>query len=104
MEVKMNEPVTAGVDLESKESHGGTGPGAMCPMASMCSGILKKTPSRFLLMLPGAVLILLGAVILIQPQVLVWLVAAAAVLLGAAMLMMANLVHRFGMKNTRSAG
>ena len=72
-------------------------------MASMCRGILEKGTSRFLLMLPGAVLILLGVAILIQPQVLVWLAAGAAVLLGVAMLLMANFMYRFGAK-ARGAG
>lgn len=108
----MNEKPTGEDDPKSQESQGRAsgqtarpvGPEAMCPMASMCSAVHEGTPSRFLLMLPGAVLILVGVAILFQPQVLVWLVAAAAVLLGAAMLMMANLVYRSGMKNTGSAG
>ena len=100
----MNEFIAEGVEPGPRESHGRIEPGAACPMASMCSGILEKSQSRFLLMIPGALLIILGAVILVQPQVLVWLVAAAAVLLGVALLMMANIVFRFGAKKTRSAG
>jgi uncharacterized membrane protein HdeD (DUF308 family) len=76
---------------------------AGCPMASMCSGFLEKGTSRFLLMLPGVLLILLGVAILVQPQVLVWLVAGAAVLLGIAMLLMAHIMYRFGAK-ARGAG
>ena len=76
---------------------------AGCPMASMCGGLFEGGTSRFLLVLPGAVLILLGVAILVQPQVLVWLVAGMAVLLGVAMLLMAHLVYRFGAK-ARGAG
>jgi uncharacterized membrane protein HdeD (DUF308 family) len=72
-------------------------------MASMCSGFFEKGTSRFLLMLPGVLLILLGVAILVQPQVLVWLVAGAAVLLGIAMLLMAHFMYRFGAK-ARGAG
>ena len=72
-------------------------------MASMCGGIFEKGTSRFLLMLPGGVLILLGVAVLIQPQVLVWLVPGAAVLLGVAMLLMAHFMYRFGAK-ARGAG
>jgi len=67
-----------------------------CPMASMCSGMFGKARSRFLLMLPGVVLILLGVAILLQPQVLIWLVAGAAVLVGIAMLLMAHFMFRLG--------
>ena len=76
---------------------------AGCPMASMCSGFFEKGTSRFLLMLPGVVLILLGVAVLIQPQVLVWLVASTAVLLGVAMLLMAHFRYRLGAK-LRGAG
>jgi hypothetical protein len=44
-----------------------------------------------------------GVAILVQPQVLVWLVAGAAVLLGIAMLLMAHFMYRFGAK-ARGAG
>jgi hypothetical protein len=54
-------------------------------------------------MLPGVVLILLGVAVLIQPQVLVWLVASTAVLLGVAMLLMAHFMYRLGAK-LRGAG
>ena len=98
----MNEQVTTSDDLKSLDSQQRaaeqpkrpSGPEPMCPMASMCSGFVEKSPNRFLLMLPGAVLILIGVAILLQPQVLVWLVAAGAFLVGCAMLVMANLVHR----------
>jgi len=76
---------------------------AGCPMASMCGGIFEKGTSRLLLMLPGVVLILLGVAVLIQPQVLVWLVASTAVLLGVAMLLMAHFMYRLGAK-LRGAG
>jgi Flp pilus assembly protein TadB len=92
----MNDPVTAQEDLKSEEQDAGSEPEPMCPMASMCGGIFKRSPSRFLLMLPGVLLVLIGIAIVMQPQVLVWLAAAVAVLLGVGMLVMANLVHSFG--------
>ena len=98
----MNEQVTTPNDLESldlqqraaEQTKRPIGLEPTCPMASMCSGLVEKSPNRFLLMLPGAVLILIGVALLLQPQVLVWLVAAGAFLVGCAMLVMANLVHR----------
>jgi hypothetical protein len=99
----MNTEAAQRNDLESKESQARPVPEVGCSMASMCNGLFAQTPSRLLLMLPGAVLILLGVTILIQPQVLVWLAAAAAVLVGVAMLLMANFLYRFGAK-ARIAG
>jgi hypothetical protein len=73
-------------------------------MASMCGGIFEKGTPRFLLMLPGAVLILFGIAILIEPQVLVWLLAGTALLLGLAMLLMAHFMYRFGAKARGESG
>ena len=69
---------------------------AMCPMATMCMGMTEKRFPGFLLMLPGIVLILLGVLIVVEPKILVWLVAAAAVLFGVMMLMMAAFIRRLG--------
>lgn len=69
---------------------------AMCPMAKMCAGITQKRPSGLLLMLPGFVLIVMGVLIAIEPQILVWLMAAACVLLGIMLLMMAGFIRKVG--------
>ena len=66
----------------------------MCPMSSMCNGLMRKRHSRLVLLLPGLVLILLGVIILIKPKVLVWLIAAIAIVLGILFLMMGNFIHR----------
>lgn len=68
----------------------------MCPMAEMCKGMMERPRSGFLLMLPGAVLIILGVVIIMQPQILVWLIAIALIVMGIAMLMMANFMRKLG--------
>ena len=47
-------------------------------------------------MLPGLVFIGLGVLVVIYPLILVWLVAAALVLVGAMMLMMAGFVRKIG--------
>ncbi len=100
----MNETFAEGNNSQPKESRVCCGPEAGCPMASMCGGFFEKGTSRFLLMLPGVLLILLGVAILIQPQVVVWLVAGAAVLLGVAMLLMAHFMYRFGAKARGESG
>jgi Flp pilus assembly protein TadB len=69
-------------------------PMAMCPMASMCRGLAEKPPSRLLLMIPGLALILVGLLILLEPKVLVWLMAAVAIMLGVLVLVIANFLHR----------
>lgn len=74
----------------------GAGPMAMCPMAKMCMGMTAKPPSGFMLMLPGALLVVVGVVILIEPNVLVWLMAGTSILVGIVMLVIANLIRRFG--------
>ena len=71
-----------------------------CPMASMCKGMVEKPHSRFILILPGILLILVGVIILLEPRILVWLVAVVAIILGILALMIANFIYRMN----RSAG
>jgi type III secretory pathway component EscV len=69
---------------------------AQCPMASMCKGMAGKPHSRLVLMLPGLVLILVGVLILAEPKILVWLMAAVTIIFGVLFLMIANFIHRMG--------
>lgn len=71
-------------------------PMAMCPMAKMCEGMMKKRPSGFSAMLAGVVLIVLGALIFVEPRILVWLMGAVFVLCGAMLLVMAKFIRRLG--------
>lgn len=68
----------------------------MCPMASMCKGFAGKPPSRVFLMIPGVVLILVGVLILLQPKVLIWLIAGVSILLGVLFLLMVNFIRKVG--------
>lgn len=82
---------------EEKKSPGATArqsPMAMCPMAKMCERMMEKPPSGTLLMLPGVLLIALGVLIFIEPRIVVWLVAAVAILMGILFFMMARFVGR----------
>jgi len=65
-------------------------------MAKMCMGMMGKRPSGVLLMLPGILLIVVGVLIVVQPTILVWLIAAASILVGGMLLMMASFVRRMG--------
>ena len=71
-------------------------PMPMCPMAETCTGMMKKPYSGFGLLVPGGLFIGLGILIVIQPRILVWLMAAAFVLLGAMLLMMASFIRKVG--------
>lgn len=73
-----------------------TAPQAMCPMAATCKGMMEKPRSGLMLMVPGFIFIILGVAVLIEPQILVWLVAIALVVMGIAMLMMANFMRKIG--------
>jgi len=73
-----------------------TVPMQMCPMAETCKGLMEKRMSSFALMIPGLLLIGLGVVVLIEPRILVWLVALGLVVMGIAMLMMARFMRAIG--------
>ena len=75
-----------------------TSPMAMCPMAAMCKGMMKRPPSGLAVMLAGAVLIAVGALIFLEPRILVWLMGTAFVMMGIMLLMMANFVRRMGVQ------
>jgi hypothetical protein len=66
----------------------------MCPMASMCKGMMGKPGAGYLLMVPGAVLILGGIFILIEPRILFWLMAGISILMGIIMLVFANFIRK----------
>jgi hypothetical protein len=67
---------------------------SMCPMAKMCGRMAEKPRSGPFLMLPGALLIALGVMILIEPRIGVWLVAGVAILMGVMLFVMARFIGR----------
>lgn len=73
----------------------------MCPMAETCEGMMRKPFSGTAVVLPGLVFIGLGVLVVIYPLILVWLVAAALVLVGVMMLMMAGFVRKIGTRLRR---
>ena len=68
----------------------------MCPMAKTCKGMMEKPKLGYLMIMPGLIFIVLGLTIIIYPQILVWLVAIALIVLGLAMLMMVNFMRKIG--------
>lgn len=65
-----------------------------CPMATMCQGIGKKRGLGILMWIPGALVILGGVLILLEPKVLVWLVGGTAIFVGVAMLAFAYFMRK----------
>ena len=65
----------------------------MCPMAQTCKGMMEKSFSGFMIVIPGIFLILLGVMVLVEPRILVWLVAAVLAMMGIATLMLARFIH-----------
>ncbi|MCK5427338.1 MAG: hypothetical protein KAJ34_06550 [Thermodesulfovibrionia bacterium] len=77
-----------------KQMMGGEGEKEMCPMATMCKGMMGKPGAGYLLMVPGAALILVGILILIKPKILFWLIAGTSILIGIIMLVFANFIRK----------
>ena len=71
-------------------------PMPMCPMGEMCKGMMAKPFSGLVLIVPGLIFIGLGVLIVIEPKVLVWLIAAFAIIMGLIMLGMAAFIRRIG--------
>ena len=74
-------------------------PMAMCPMATMCTGMMEKPPSGVLLMLPGSVLVVAGVLTFVEPRILVWLVG---ILIGIMLLVMTAFIRSLGRRLTNA--
>lgn len=71
-------------------------PMPMCPMGETCKGIMEKPFSGLALLIPGIVLIILGVSVLIEPRILLWLVALALIVIGIAMIMLSRFMRKVG--------
>ena len=76
----------------------------MCPMGSMCKGMMEKPGSGFFLMIPGLLLVLGGVLIFIEPRVLLWLVGGALILIGLAVLFFAGFIRKMSARATGAEG
>lgn len=65
-------------------------------MAETCRSMMEKPHSGLMMMTPGITLIAMGVLFVIWPSILPWLVAAAFILAGGAMLLMANFMRGVG--------
>ena len=65
-----------------------------CPMAERLDEIIGKSQLGLYLMIFGIMLVVLGVAIVVQPKILIWLVAAAATVMGIALLVAAYYINR----------
>ncbi len=68
---------------------------ATCPMANACKGMMNKPMSRLVLVIPALVFVILGVAVLIEPQILAWIVGIVLIILGIAMLVFGRFMRRF---------
>lgn len=68
----------------------------MCPMADACKGMMDKPFRGLALVVTGLVFVALGILIVIEPRILAWVIAAAFVFIGVIMLMMASFIRKIG--------
>ncbi len=64
---------------------GGENATATCPMSAMFKKTSEKRGFGLLAMIPGLLLVLGGAAIILEPQILVWLMAGASIMVGIAL-------------------
>ena len=74
-----------------------------CPMATACRGLVGKPPSHLLLMIPGAVLVAAGVLILLEPRMLFWITAITSIAVGIVLLFVSSFVRRFVQRSRTSA-
>ena len=79
-------------------------PMPMCPMAETCRGMVERPLSGLIMLVPGITFIALGVLIIVWPSILPWLVAAARILAGGGMLLMANFMRGVCARLRRAAG
>ncbi len=72
----------------------GENPMDSCPMSAMFNKASGKRGFGLLAMIPGLFLVLVGVAIILEPQILVWLMAGAAILVGIALFAAANFFRK----------
>ena len=82
----------------------GENPTVSCPMSAMFKKTSGKRGFALLAMLPGLLLVLLGAAIVLEPQILVWLMAGASIVVGIALLAAAHFFRKLAAGLEASTG
>jgi uncharacterized membrane protein HdeD (DUF308 family) len=78
-----------------------TTPMTMCPMAETCRGMMSRRGSGLMFIVPGILFIILGVAVVMEPRILVWLVALALIVMGISILMMGSFMRRIGQRHLR---
>ena len=68
---------------------------AMCPMANACKGMMNRPMSGLVLVIPALVFVILGVAVLIEPQILAWIVGIVLIVMGVAILVFGRFMRRF---------
>lgn len=87
---------------ESTDERSSLSPMSMCPMGETCKGMMGKPFSSFLMFVPGIVFIAVGVLVIVEPKLLIWLIAAGLILVGLAMLGGAFFMRSMGAKLMRT--
>ena len=82
----------------------GENPIESCPMSAMFKKTFGKKGFGLLAMIPGLLLVLGGVAIILEPQILVWLMAGEAILVGTALLTAANFFRKLAADLRTSEG
>lgn len=80
------------------------GTAQMCPMATMCKGMTERPGFGILMVIPGLLLVAGGVLVLIEPRILVWLLAGASILMGLAILFFATFMRKIRARFTGVRG
>ena len=81
-------------EMMSKMSEGNN-PMESCPMSKIFRNLSGKRGFALLAMLPGLLLVLVGVAIILEPQILVWLIAATSIIAGLMFLAGVTFFRRF---------
>jgi hypothetical protein len=73
-----------------------TTPMPMCPMAEMCGRMMSRRRMGAAPLLMGAIFVLLGIAIIVEPRIIVWVLAAMLIFMGIMMLAMAGFMRKMG--------
>ena len=92
-------------DLMNKMTGGGgKKPMESCPMSAMFKKTAGNRGFKLLAMIPGLLFVLGGLAIIFEPQILVWLMAAASILVGIGLLAGASFLRKLAAGFHASAG
>ena len=83
---------------------GGENPMESCPMSAMFKKASGRRGFGLLAMIPGLLFVLGGLAIILQPQILVWLMAAASILVGIGLLAGASFLRKLTVGFQASTG